>query len=160
MVDIFIGIGSNIMPEKNISKVLVLLKDRFPSIEFSRVFESEAVGFKGDNFLNLVGKFESSEVDSLSELITSLKEIENLLDRQRSDKKFSARTIDIDVLLYGDLQTNSPIELPRGEILENAYVLWPLSELAPDLKHPVNGKNYRQLWGEFDKSLQGLVPVE
>lgn len=160
MVDIFVGIGSNIEPQKNISKALVLLRDRFPSIEFSSIFESEAIGFKGDNFLNIVGKFNLNEVESLSELVTSLKEIEIQLGRQRADKKFSARTIDIDVLLYGDMQTDSPVELPRGEILENAYVLWPLSELAPDLKHPVNGKNYRQLWAQFDKSVQSLEPIK
>jgi len=160
VVDIFVGIGSNIEPQKNISKALVLLRDRFPSIEFSSIFESEAIGFKGDNFLNIVGKFNLNEVESLSELVTSLKEIEIQLGRQRADKKFSARTIDIDVLLYGDMQTDSPVELPRGEILENAYVLWPLSELAPDLKHPVNGKNYRQLWAQFDKSVQSLEPIK
>jgi len=160
VVDIFIGIGSNIQPQKKISEALVMLRKLFPTIEFSRVFESEAVGFKGDNFLNLVGKFDLNEVESLSELIVSLKKVESQLGRQRGDKKFSARTIDIDVLLFGDLQTASPIELPRGEILENAYVLWPLSELASDLKHPLIGKTYREIWDEFDKSVQALIPME
>jgi len=160
VVDIFIGIGSNINPKENISQACNLLEKKFPSIKFSRVFESASIGFDGDNFLNLAGQFDFNEVESLDELITSLKKIENQLGRQRGEKKFSARTIDIDVLLFGDLITNSPIELPRGEILENAYVLWPLSELAPDLKHPVNGKSYRELWDGFDKSLQNLAPLE
>lgn len=178
MVDIFIGIGSNIDPLKNVAKALELLRLKFPSIIFSRLFESEAVGFEGDKFINLVAKFEvkdlnsnrsstsdlvanySSPVEWVSFLVAQLKEIENQLGRQREDKKFSARNIDIDILLFGDLQVDKPVELPRGEILENAYVLWPLSELAPDLVHPGSHKNYAEYWQKFDKSLQVLEPVE
>ncbi len=178
MVDIFIGIGSNIEPQKNVSKALELLRLKFPSIVFSRIFESEAVGFDGDKFLNLVARFElkdlnanrsgssdlvakySSSIDQLCFLIAELKEIENQLGRKRDDKKFSARNIDIDVLLFGDLQIDDPVELPRGEILENAYVLWPLSELAAELKYPGSDKTYWEYWQEFDKSLQKLEPAE
>lgn len=178
MVDVFIGIGSNIEPQKNVSMTLELLRLKFPSIVFSRVFESEAVGFNGDNFFNLVAKFEvkdldanrsglsdlvakySSSVDQLVFLVSQLKEVENQLGRKRGDKKFSARNIDIDVLLFGDLQIEKPVELPRGEILKNAYVLWPLSELAPDLKHPGSDKTYAEYWRKFDKSIQRLEPVE
>ena len=178
MVDIFIGIGSNIEPQKNVSKGLELLRLKFPSIVFSRIFESEAVGFDGDKFLNLVAKFElkdlnpnrsgssdlvakySSSIDQLCFLIAELKEIENQLGRKRGDKKFSARNIDIDVLLFGDLQIDDPVELPRGEILGNAYVLWPLSELAPKLKYPGSEKTFTEYWRDFDKSLQKLAPVE
>ena len=189
MVAVFIGIGSNIEPQKNISNALALLPSMFPSIVFSRIFESEAIGFKGDNFLNLVARFDSIDIDSididsndfdandldskytgggsnsdpietLTLLVKKLKVIENRLGRKQGDKKFSARSIDIDVLLFGDLQTKSPNQLPRSEILENAYVLWPLAELAPDLKHPGSDKSYAEYWNEFDKSLQKLVPID
>jgi len=178
VVDVFIGIGSNIEPQKNVSITLELLRLKFPSIVFSRTFESEAVGFNGDNFFNLVAKFEakdldanrsgssdlvakySSSVDQLAFLVFQLKEIENHLGRKRGNKKFSARNIDIDVLLFGDLQIEKPVELPRGEILENAYVLWPLSELAPDLEHPGSDTTYAEYWRMFDKSSQRLEPVE
>lgn len=175
MVDIFIGIGSNIEPQKNVYQAIELLRMKFPSIVFSRVFESESVGFDGDKFLNLVAKFKvknldpnrssdliakhASSTEQLSFLITELKEIENQLGRKRGDKKFTARNIDIDVLLFGDLQINTPLELPRDEILKNAYVLWPLSELAPNLKHPGSDKKYEDYWQEFDKSLQRLEPI-
>jgi len=178
VVDIFIGIGSNIEPQKNVSKTIERLRLRFPSIVFSRTFESESVGFNGDNFLNLVAKFEAkdldlnrsspsdlvaqyaSSVDQLSFLIGQLKEIEIQLGRKKGGKKFSARNIDIDVLLFGDLQIDKPVELPRGEILGNAYVLWPLSELAPDLRHPESDKTYAEYWEEFDKTLQKLEPTQ
>jgi len=173
VVDVYIGIGSNINPLKNVKEVMTLLRNHFPSIKFSRIFESEAIGFEGDNFLNLVACFNSNEIrtkadvsagspkaSQLSNLIEQLKNIENQMGRTRGSKKFSDRRIDIDVLLFGDFQQASPIELPRDEILENAYVLWPLSELAPKLEHPGTTKNYRELWHSFDKATQILKPLE
>ena len=178
MVDVYIGIGSNIEPQKNISEVIELLRLRFPSIVFSRTFESEAVGFNGDNFLNLVARFTASDLDlnrsgssdlvakslstymKLSWLIKELKDVEDQLGRSREGEKFSARVIDIDILLFGDLITETPIELPRDEILQNAYVLWPLSELAPNLIHPGSDNDYSYHWNEYDKTIQVLNPVE
>ena len=169
MVDVYIGIGSNIEPKINIKNACERLCLDFPSIEFSRIFESASVGFEGDNFLNLVARFKSEDIfpledlnnqQALSRLIKQLKQIENELGRVRGSQKFSDRNIDIDILLYGDLQTNQPIELPRDEILENAYVLWPLAEIAPELTEPSSNKTYTQYWSEFDKSLQTLKPVE
>jgi len=168
VVDIYIGIGSNINPKKHISQALDLLKSLYPSITVSRTFESESVGFKGDNFLNLVAKFnlnepqESSNDQSLEQLnviIKQLKEIENQLGRDRLSKKFSARNIDIDILLFGELKINNPIVLPREEILENAYVLWPLSELSPELKALNSRKSYAEYWQQYDKSKQKLHPI-
>jgi len=168
VVTVYIGIGSNIEPGKHIAKGLELLSQAFPSIIFSPQFESEAIGFKGDNFINLVARFDvageineqkEGVLESLDKLILQLKAIENQLGRKRSDQKFSARNIDIDILLYGELVIASPIELPRSEILENAYVLWPLAELAPTLVHPGSNKTYTEFWMEFDKSSQKLTPV-
>jgi len=166
VVDIYIGIGSNINPYKNVPIALMVLKEAFPSIQYSRVFESEAVGFEGDNFLNLVACFSVDEIDSekngasrLPILIKQLKKIENDLGRQKGSKKFSDRNIDIDILLFGDLIINNPIELPRGEILDNAYVLWPLSEIAPEMLAPNSKVTYSEYWTQFDKSLQKLTPI-
>ena len=169
MVDIYLGIGSNIEAQKNIINSCERLKLDFPSMEYSPVFESAAVGFEGDNFLNLVGRFKSTDLDSnesseaqnsLALLVKKLKSIENDLGRVRGGKKFSDRHIDIDVLLFGNLIAKTPIELPRDEILENAYVLWPLAELAPELVDPISNKSYRDYWKEFDKSSQNLKPIE
>ena len=169
MVDVYIGIGSNIEPKINVKNACERLRLDFPSIEFSRIFESASVGFEGDNFLNLVARFKSEDINpqeslnseqALTKLIRQLKLIENELGRVRGSQKFSDRNIDIDILLYGDLQTNQPIELPRDEILENAYVLWPLVELAPELRDPLSHKYYSEYWSEFDKSSQTLKPVE
>jgi len=103
-------------------------------------------------------------VDLLNKLLRELKTIEQQLGRQRGDQKFSARRIDIDILLFGDLVIKQPVELPRDEILKNAYVLWPLSELAPELIHQSAHSNerisYQQLWQQFDRSKQQLKPID
>jgi len=174
VVDVYIGIGSNIEPEKHFKAVYSLLKKTYPSIEFSRTFKSSAIGFVGDDFYNSVARFsvmkssvtkastESGNTHSLSQLdevLIQLKSIENQLGRAWKDKKFSARVIDIDVLLFGDLVCNTPIQLPRGEIVENAYVLWPLSELASNLIHPLENTTYADLWENFDKGSQELTAL-
>ncbi len=158
MVAVYIGIGSNIQPVENIHQAKALLDKQFPNITYSRVFESESVGFEGNNFLNLVACFNSEQ--SLNQVVEQLKSIEDQMGRVRGAKKFCDRQIDIDVLLYGDAILSQPVEVPRGEILENAYVLWPLSELAAELVHPGSTLNYGQLWQSFDKSSQNLTPVD
>jgi len=164
MVDVYLGIGSNIDPEDNIKKAKEQLAKLCPSVIFSRSFESEAVGFSGDNFLNLVAKISKQDSScsnkvQITQLGEVLKNIESDLGRTRADEKFASRVVDIDILLFGDLILSHPIQLPRDEILQNAYVLWPLSELAPDLIHPVEKKSYLWLWENFDKSKQVLCPI-
>lgn len=153
----YLGIGSNINALENIEKAKRLLQERLDNVRFSRVFESEAVGFEGDKFLNLVAEAEVG--DSLEFIIDSLKQFEDELGRVRGGAKFSSRHIDIDILLFGDLVCDKPIVLPREEIKQNAYVLWPLAELAPDLIAPGNDLTYLQLWQKFDKKSQQLKPI-
>lgn len=155
---VYLGIGSNIEAAKHVAAAKKALSDYFPGAIFSRTFESEAVGFSGDNFLNLVA--EVSTQASLDELIVELKTLEDQLGRERGGEKFSSRTIDIDILLYGDLICESPIVLPREEILENAYVLWPLAEMRPELTVPGSKATYWQKWQEYDQSKQNLNPVD
>ena len=145
---VFLGIGSNIDKEKAIPQALELLEKEFGELVISPTFESESVGFAGDNFYNLVVSFYTDF--SLQEVVASYKNIEDQLGRDRSGPKFSARSLDIDPLLYGDLICDEPVELPRGEVLENAYVLWPLSIIAPDHKHPLTGRSYSEHWDDYD----------
>ncbi|WP_168204119.1 2-amino-4-hydroxy-6-hydroxymethyldihydropteridine diphosphokinase [Aliikangiella coralliicola] len=155
---VYLGIGSNIDAKQNVSRTKLSLTNRFPQAQFSRTFESEAVGFEGDNFLNLVAKIETDE--SLDDLLATIKNLEDELGRVRGGEKFSSRHIDIDILIYGDLVCDNPIILPREEVNLNAYVLWPLAELAPDLVEPGGVKTYSQLWSEFDKKSQKLRPID
>ncbi len=159
MTWVALSLGSNIQPATNIKACLDVLLLSYSNLSLSSVFESEAVGFEGDNFLNMVVAFDTEE--SLEEIITRLKKIEDDCGRDRSQPRFSGRTLDIDVLLYGDKTgRHANIDLPRAEIIENAFVLWPLSQLAGERQHPVLKQSFKQLWEAYDKSSQSLWPVD
>lgn len=159
MARVYISIGSNIDKEASIRKGVADMQAVFGKLELSSVYQSEAVGFKGDDFYNLVAAFDTDE-DVLT-ISKQLHEIEDKNGRDRSGPRFSSRTLDLDLLVYDDLVTDeNGLEIPRGEILENAFVLWPLAEIAPGLKHPVTQKTYAEHWDGFDKNKEKLYPVE
>ncbi|MDH5178040.1 MAG: 2-amino-4-hydroxy-6-hydroxymethyldihydropteridine diphosphokinase [Gammaproteobacteria bacterium] len=156
---VYISIGSNIEPARHVRLAVTALHEYYGELIISSVYESAAVGFDGDNFYNLVVGFDTTQ--SVEEVNRTLHEIEDRYGRQRSGPRFSARTIDLDLLLYDDLQLQQgKLTLPREEILQNAFVLWPLAEIAPDLIHPDTRTSMAQLWHDFDKSKQQLTPIE
>lgn len=157
MARIYISLGTNISPEQHLKAGLLDLQQYFGPLQLSRVFESESVGFKGTNFLNMVAVAETEL--SIAEVVATFKRIEQANGRIRGEKKFSPRSLDIDLLLYDDTVCDEPVELPRGEILFNAFVLWPLAEVAPNLNHPVAQKSYHALWQAYDKQCQSLWPI-
>lgn len=159
MATIYISLGSNIDRELNTRAGIEALKQAFGNLILSSVYESEAVGFDGDAFYNMVI---ACEVDSaVHETNQILRDIEDANGRDRSGPKFSSRTLDLDLLLYDDMILDEHgLKLPRGEILKNAFVLWPMAEIAPTLKHPEVGESYAQLWTAFDKDKESLKPIE
>ncbi|MGE6100159.1 2-amino-4-hydroxy-6-hydroxymethyldihydropteridine diphosphokinase [Aeromonas salmonicida] len=157
MTRIYISLGSNIEREHHIRAGLDALHAEFGELTVSRVFESEAVGFAGRPFYNLVV---GADTDlPLATLCQRLRAMEFAHGREPDAKKFAPRTLDLDLLLYGDLVCDVPVALPRGEILTNAFVLWPLAELAPSLRHPVDGRTLDELWQGYDKASQRLSPI-
>jgi len=154
-----LSLGSNSNPQQMLCLALEALALRFGALQLSPVFESEPVGFVGPNFLNLVVCFETAL--PLRELADSLKALEEVHGRIRNAPCYSGRTLDIDILCFGALQgVHEGILLPRAEILENAYVLWPLAALLPEHRHPLNQQTYAQLWRDYDKGRQALWPVD
>jgi 2-amino-4-hydroxy-6-hydroxymethyldihydropteridine diphosphokinase len=142
---VFIGVGSNVDARHNIRLALEAMSAAFDKLEQSPVYQSAAVGFDGDDFLNLAVKFETS-LDVRS-VVSQLRAIEDSLGRDRSQPRFSKRPIDLDILLYDDLTINeSGIQVPRDEILESAFVLKPLCDLSPYLLHPLRKQSYLELW--------------
>lgn len=159
MAEVFLSLGSNIDRERHIRAGLDALAEQFGELRVSRVFESEAVGFDGDDFYNLVVVLHTDL--PVGQLALCLREIEDANGRLRAGPKFSARTLDIDILIVGDLTgTIDGVKLPRGEIQKNAFVLQPLAELAPEHRHPLTGQTFAEMWAEYDKSKQKLWPVE
>jgi 2-amino-4-hydroxy-6-hydroxymethyldihydropteridine diphosphokinase len=147
----FISIGSNIDKEIHIPSSLRALEKEFGVLLLSSVYESEAVGFEGDVFHNMVVGFESDkDVKSVAKI---LRQIELDHGRTRDSRKYAARTLDLDLILFGDLIFHEGrLQIPRDEIERYAFVLEPLAEIVPDLTHPISHQTYAQMWAEYDKS--------
>lgn len=159
MTPIYLSLGSNVDRHHNILAALDALADLFGQLRISSVYESKSVGFDGSNFFNLVVGAATSL--SIAELSDRLKRIEDANGRKRSGPKFSPRTLDIDILTFGDfVGVESGIELPRAEITKNAFVLLPLAEIAPEVLHPQLHQSYQQLWNGYDQASQQLWPID
>ena len=156
---VYVSIGSNIEPAQHVRLAVAALQGRYGELIISSVYESESVGFAGENFLNLVVGFDTAQ--SVDEVNKSLHHIEDEQGRDRSGPRFSSRRVDLDLLLYDDLCMNAgKLVLPREEITENAFVLWPLAEIAPEVMHPLLHKSMSALWNEFDKQKQQLWVID
>jgi len=158
MPRVYLSIGSNIDREHNIRSSLDALRRQFGPLTVSRVYESAAVGFRGAPFYNLAVGFDADV--SLDELTAALDRIERDHGREPGEKRFDSRTLDLDILVYGELvRHDADHDIPRGEITEYAHVLRPLAEIAPSLMHPESGRSIAELWNEYDRSAQELRPV-
>jgi len=157
VAEVFIGIGSSINRLENICAGITALRRVFGELRISPVYESEAVGFAGGNFYNLVVGLHTAL--SPQTLIAQLKAIEVQQGRPEKAIKFAPRTLDLDLLLYDKL-IDKHIDLPRAEITKNAFVLKPLAELAPLLRDPVSGETYQTLWANYPKEKQKLWLLE
>ena len=158
MARVFLGIGSNIERERYITAGLEALQGLFGDLALSSVYDSAAIGFQGQPFLNLVAAVDCKL--SLAELAAKLRHIEVEHGRPANATRFSARHLDIDILTYDEVVgTVSGVQLPREEILQNAFVLCPLAELSPDVLHPVLKRSYKSLWQDYDTSSQSLGKV-
>jgi 2-amino-4-hydroxy-6-hydroxymethyldihydropteridine diphosphokinase len=141
---VFISVGTNIEREVNLRSAVAALQARFGELEMSRVYESAAQGFDGEPFYNLVVSLYSG--DTAEEIAAALKQIERAHGRQPGAPRFAPRALDLDLLTYGDAALDlAGLQLPREDILRYAFVLRPLAELAPDVRHPG-----RALWQTFD----------
>jgi 2-amino-4-hydroxy-6-hydroxymethyldihydropteridine diphosphokinase len=155
----WLSIGSNVDREANVTGCIQALRDEFGELVISTVYENESFGFEGSPFYNLVvGLYSDRSIDELTKIF---RQIEADHGRVRGGPKFAARSLDVDLLTYGDQVVKmGSLELPRPEILEYAFVLGPLAEVAGDELHPVTGETYSELWDGFDKDDHLLTPVE
>jgi len=143
MQTVFVSIGTNINAEANMLLVKESLNSLFDVI-YSSIYKTPAEGFEGEDFLNSVCKFDTDK--NPQELRTLLKNIEKDMGRTFTQKGMSNRVIDLDLILYGDLQINrNGLELPSSDIEKYKFVLEPLAEIAPDYIHPILKKTYKDL---------------
>lgn len=147
---VYISLGSNIDAPHHIAQAREKLLGLLTASEISPVYQSPAVGMQGNDFLNAVVAGTTS--DPVYSLIEILRELENSSGRVRTENKFTDRTLDLDLLLYGDLVCKpseldtSPLTLPSPEILEQAYVLKPFADIAGDVVHPVLGQKISEIY--------------
>ena len=155
---VYLGLGSNVHPRFNLRSGLRALERKFGRLRISPVYRNPAVGFAGDDFLNLAVRVRCNlKPLAMKEWLQAL---EDEHGRRRGGARFSNRTLDIDVLMYGDRMIEEPgLTLPRPDILKYAHVLKPLAELAPRLVHPVEKHSIAALWADFDASEQPLTPT-
>ena len=156
---VYLSLGSNIEPRRFLRSALQSLREAFGPLDLSPVYESKSVGFEGDNFLNLVV---AMDVDlPLGELSLILRNIEDAHGRVRGREKFTSRTLDIDILTYGELVGEvDGIQLPRDEIEKYAFVLLPLADIAPLARYPRSGQTYAELCANLVVEEGDLWPVE
>jgi len=158
MARVYVSVGSNIERERHVRTGIGALHEKFGPLILSRVYESRAVGFDGDDFFNLAAAFDTEL--SVQAVARTLRDIERANGRDRRASRFCPRTLDLDLLLYGDaVLEEGEIKLPREEITRYAFVLGPLAEIAGEMRHPVLQRRFRELWDEFDRDGQPMRPV-
>lgn len=147
----YVGLGSNIDRDRMIRSGLLALQREFGELTCSSVYLAPAQGFTGTDFYNLVAGFDTElDVKAVAE---KLRAIEFEHGRKADSRKLTSRTLDLDLLLYGDLICNNQgLTLPRQDIKQYAFVLAPLAEIAPKLTHPVDGICYADMWANFAKT--------
>jgi len=158
MARAYLSLGSNLEPERHLRAALAELEARFGALTVSPVYRSRSEGFEGPDFLNLAVGLDT-DLDPFA-LNAWLHELEARHGRRRDVPRYSSRTLDVDIVLYEGLVLKGPgnLEIPRPE-LDHAFVLRPLSEIAPDLVEPRSGRTLAELWRAFPAGREPLEPA-
>jgi 2-amino-4-hydroxy-6-hydroxymethyldihydropteridine diphosphokinase len=157
-VNVYLSAGSNIAPENNLKMACQQLESEYGELTLSSVYQNPAVGFAGDDFLNMVIGFSTYEQPEL--IVDRLESLHEKAQRERQADPFSSRTLDVDLLLYGDLVSGDAPRLPREDIEKYAFVLGPMAEVAPQLRHPVSGMTMSEIWDDFGADAHPMQKVE
>ncbi len=159
MVWVTLGLGSNHDAESNLHSCLDALLLQFRDMKLSNVFESAAEQSGQGTYLNMAVGFDTEL--PLAELQTLLKQLEAKQGRSAGAQAEGKVSLDIDILTFGNQNgTVAGITLPRPQVLTAAYVLWPLSQVAAQLRHPVAGQTYAALWKAFSGERSHIRPVD
>lgn len=159
MTKVYVAAGSNIEPERALRLALTALREKFASLQVSPAYRNHAVGFEGADFINLVVGFDTTLAPE--RVREELQAVEALCGRPSAAPRWAPRSMDLDILLYGQQVSQQPgMLLPRPDLVRRAYMLKPLADIAPDLVHPTAGRTIAELWRDFAQDQHPLVRVE
>lgn len=158
MTRVYLSLGSNLEPERHLCAALDELRRRFGQLCVSPAYRSRAVGFEGPDFINLaVGLDTDLAAATLNNWLHAL---EDRHGRRRDVPRYADRTLDVDIVLYGETIIDGPghLQVPRKE-LRHAFVLKPLADIAPEVRHPRDGHSMAELWAAFPRASEPLDPA-
>lgn len=154
----YLSLGSNLEPRRHLRAALDELRARFGAIDVSPAYRSRAVGFDGADFVNLAVALDTElDPEALNDWLHAL---EDRHGRRRDVPRYSDRTLDVDIVLYDQRVIEGPghLQIPRAE-LKHAFVLRPLADIAPELRHPLSGRSMAELWTAFPRESEPLEPM-
>ena len=157
MARAYLSLGSNVEPQRHLTAALGELRERFGALVVSPAYRTKSVGFDGADFVNLaVGLDTDLSPQGLNDWLHAL---EDRQGRRRDVPRFSDRTLDLDIVFYDRLVTEGPghLQIPRDE-LKHAFVLRPIADIAPLVRHPLSGRSIAELWAAFPAEREPLLP--
>ena len=158
---VLVAAGSNVAPLENLRRALDVINHAFAPLTVSRAYANAAVGFKGDEFVNLVIGFQTGL--TVHQVIERLHAAETACGRERLAPKWAPRAMDLDILLFGDTVCAEPgLTLPRPDLLKRPYMLGPAAEIAPETVHPIERRTLGELWRDMQvtQAAHAMRPVE
>jgi 2-amino-4-hydroxy-6-hydroxymethyldihydropteridine diphosphokinase len=159
MSRVYVAIGGNVEPERWFPVAACELRRRFPGVQFSSCYRNPAYGFEGADFVNAVAGFDT--IRPPDSVVGDCHEIEGICGRRRDDPKWEPRAMDVDLLLHGDtIAETEAYRLPRPDLLRRCYMLGPLAEIAPGLRHPQTGRTIAEHWQELARQAHSLERIE
>lgn len=158
MKKVYVAAGSNVDAVSHLRLALRELREFYPDLEVSPAYRNQAVGFDGDDFINLVVGFDTELAPV--HVRDQLQRIEVLCGRAPGAAKWAARSMDLDILLFGNLiSTELGLVFPRPDLTRRPYMLKPMADLGPEVVHPINGKTMQALWDAFDSEGHEMVAM-
>ncbi|MFM7395722.1 MAG: 2-amino-4-hydroxy-6-hydroxymethyldihydropteridine diphosphokinase [Gammaproteobacteria bacterium] len=159
MTRVFVAAGSNVDAKRNLRLASSELARAFGKVDFSPAYRNVAAGFEGDDFINFVAAFDTDL--PVRDVVAELQRIEGLCGRERNAPKWAPRSMDLDILLFGNMICDEPgLVLPRPDLLRRAYMLGPMADVGGGIIHPLEQRTISQLWENFDRGAHPLTRIE
>ncbi|AEX20869.1 2-amino-4-hydroxy-6-hydroxymethyldihydropteridine diphosphokinase [Vibrio natriegens] len=156
MITAYIGVGTNIDREQHAKVAYNELQQLGEDLLVSPIYECEPIGFSSQNFYNFVITLRTAL--SLEEFSHRLREIEFKWGREENAQKYQDRTLDLDIVLFGEIISTQKPELPRSDIYKYPFVTKPLYDLNPHLVIPGDGRTVADIWYAM-QPVDSLKPV-